>query len=399
MKAKATSYGLMNFSLYGEPANLPATLAQGALPPAAQGLQLVGLGSAGCETTRQLVAQELRESRNLSAAYIDNAQAGLKPLSVMLPSGETVEVGKRESLLIGAPGDRRDRAKDYPLLAKRVQTTLGRTPVFEDSHYSLSGNGGGALPPISALDIDLNIAALMTFLRERLRWLMNLEMAGDMPDLQKQVAKRAYLQDAASRTTTIAIVFGTAGSMGNASAQLMPYLIRTVLNEMRLTNYQLIGFGMGWQAFRGLTTNVEMNFHALMHALEHLFRHGQQRDYINGLSIDMSVPPFDQFFLLDDPTLPLDPKTGAVMESALQRFLWRSAQAIRALLGTNLWAEVMARAVNPDQANALKDDGKLRWVNAINIATLGADKSGVQRLAEQLQKRNLLEGVARRLAA
>ncbi len=399
MKAKTTHYGTSSFNRYGELANLPAALAQGVLPPTAQGLQLVGLGSAGCETARQLVAQELREGRYLNAAYIDNAQAGLKPLSVVLSGGETVEVGKRESLLIGAPGDRRDRAKDYPLLAMRVHRTLGRTPVFEDSHYSLSGNGGGALPPISALDIDLNIAALMTFLRERLRWLMNLEVSGDMPDLQKQVAKRAYLQDAAGRVTTIAIVFGAAGSMGNASAQLVPYLIRSVLNELRLTNYQLIGFGLGWHAFRGLTANVEMNFHALMHSLEHLFRHGQRRDYINGLSIDMSVPPFDQFFLLDDPTLPLDPKTGAVTESALHRFLWRSAQGIRALLGTNLWAEVMARAVNPDQVGALKDDGKLRWINAINIATLGADKAGVQRLAEQMHKRNLLEGVARRLAA
>ena len=93
--------------------------------------------------------------------------------------------------------------------------------------------------------------------------------------------------------------------MGNAGHYLLPHVLRHVLEELGIGNYELWGVLLGPKVFSGLTADTQFNSQALLHALEHQARFGQRREYINGLRIDRDVPAYDRVFLLDDPMAPL----------------------------------------------------------------------------------------------
>ena len=370
--------------------------AQVELPPPVQGMQIAGLGTAGCKVAQLAERDMLAHGERPSVLHFDYPVPTMPPLPMKRPNGEVIDVPAEPFCRIGDVGDRRDRAKQYPLLARRYAKLLRGTPVFEDRKLALSGEGGGAIGAVSALDLDLNIESILAFIAEHHRWMLGVPAThARASDLERIAQVSLQREQTLNRPWVEVFVFGMTGATGNALSQLLPYLVRLVLKDMGLLNVQLWGIALGPQAFKGLTPFVMHNSRALLHSLDHMARHGQRREYINGLRVDMDLPPFDQLFIIDDPTLATDDK-NRVTEAALDGFYRRAARTVRLLLTTNAWDVVSARTINAREREA--DGDRLRWMNVLNAATAAMDRPMIVDQAIQARQARLLETLAARLA-
>ena len=371
-----------------------------ALVPAVQGLQVFGCGTAGVRTAQQ-VQRELMEKagQRLSVAYFDYPVPAANSIPVRSAPGKVEEIPAEPFCPVGEPKERRDQAKKHTLLRDRYSQLmlLRGIAVFEDRKLGMSGEGGAAIPSITALDIDLNIMRIYAFMQEQLRWLNGTSnLPGSLSDLAKIVEVIAQQEQRAHRQWIIVLVGGGTGATGNALLQLQPYLVRRILREMGISKYQIWGVVLGPNAFKGLTPFVQTNYQALMYSLDYMANHGLRHEFINGISIDMDQPPFDQVFLMDDNTLETN-EAGRVTDAALDQFFTRAGRAIGVLLGSNAWDTVAARAVNPD--GMVIDDGKLRWLNTLSVATAGVNKPALIERAIHLKQAQLLQLMAKRLSA
>jgi hypothetical protein len=368
------------------------------LPPATLGYHLFSFGTTACRVGQRIVRDVLeRTHERIAASYGDYPIPSINPINARLANGETVDVPGEPFCPIGEPGERRDRANQYALLRPRYEELLRDIPVWADRKLGVSGEGGGAIPAVAAIDIDLNIQRINAFIAEQLRWLQREQArAGGVSDFGHIVEAMAQQDERARRQWIIPVIFGGSGATGNACGQLMPYLIRLVLREMNISNCQLWGIALGPTAFKGLTPHVMNNYQSLLRSLDHMARRGLRREFINGLTLDMAQPPYDQLVLIDDATLPTD-GLGRVTEAGMDEFVDRVARIVRVMLTSDVWDRVASHTVNPDFL--LPDDGKLRWITLINAATCAVNKSALIQQATAFKQAQLLKNLAKRLAA
>lgn len=370
------------------------------LPPALTGSQIFAEGTAGCLVTQRAVRETLeRDGERLSAAYLDYPVPQIAPLKATLADGEILDIPATPFCPVGEAGERRDRANQHPLLRARYSSSnlLRGTPVYEDRKLALSGEGGGALPPVTALDIDLNIARIQTFLAEQMRWMHGIETGNaGQSDFMNLLEARERRDQRDNRQWRVISVFGGAGATGNSLSQLAPYLIRRQLHDMGIAACQLWGVALGPFAFKGLTPYVLTNFRALMRSLDFMARYGQTREYINGLTIDMKLPPYDHVFVIDDPTLETG-VDGRVTEAALDDFYNRAARTLRLLLMSNAWETVRARVVNSHEDY---DDGDApRFITVLNLASAHVNRPVLSGWGAARRQGRLLRELSSRLAA
>ncbi len=370
-----------------------------ALPPPTPGVHLIGLGTAGARVAQLTQRYWLERTRQgLATAYLDYPIPGISPIQVRFRSDKNEELRAEPFCAVGEPTDRRDRARQFELLRRRYSRDciLRGIAVYEDRKLGMSGEGGGAIPSVTALDIDLNIVRLYAFLQEQLRWLYGGHESESMSDLGGLIVDMAHQEQRKSRMWNIVLVGGGSGATGNALLQIMPWLVRRILREMGIANYRLSGVVLGPQAFKGLTPFIVTNYRALLYSLDHMAHHGLHREFINGMKIDMDLPPYDHVFLVDDNQLPGD-ASGRTTEVGLDDFYNRSARAIGVMLSSNAWETVLARAVNADAPAGAVDDGRLRWLTTMSVATAGVNKPALLERAMRLKQAKLLTSLADRL--
>ncbi len=391
----AESWDLQFFSDAAVPASKPA---RNEMPAPLTGVQVIGAGTFGSRVAYELARQvREHEGQHMAAMYLDYPIPAMSELQVRTEPGKTELLPAEPFYPMGLTGDRRDRAKVHPLTRERYdQSNLFRgIAVYDDRKLGVSGEGGGAIPSVAALDIDLHITRLRAFLREHLRWMLGAPVNGQGRDWDAVAGDAAARQQRGNQRWIIPVIAGGSGATGNALEQILPYLVRQTLREMEITNYQLWGVVLGPHAFRGLTPFVFTNYRALLYSLDHMAHHGLRRAFIDGMPLDIGEPPCDHLFLIDDNTLATDER-GRVTEAALDDFARRSARAARALLRSNAWDVVAARAVNAD--DAAPDDGRLRWMTTLSVATAAVDRPALAALATASYQTRLLQALAQRLS-
>ncbi|MFP4441055.1 MAG: hypothetical protein ACLFVO_27785 [Chloroflexaceae bacterium] len=361
-------------------------------PPRDQDVLLIGAGNSGETVTLRCQALGYRDGRLLPAIGINNDRLAPRAVTVCQDNGTPVSLALTDRLVLDGENPR-DQLTAYPLLEERYGIVLRGIPVFET--YPRAGAGGHGHPVIAALDIDLHITEVLALLRRAIRGLRDLPP--DVPGqsaVQRLIARYQQRQDAAPEKH-IVVIGGACGAMGNATHHLLPYLIRTVLAEHGITRYQLWGVVLGPQAFTGLTPFVRHNYRAVLEALEHMSRAGQQRTYLNDLTIRMQRPPYDRVFLLDDPTLPGE--YAGVTEAELDHFLDRAAVSLSLLLRGTVWQTIASHIANDD--GVPREDGRLRYLNTIQGVLIGADRAHLTEVLTRRVARTLLDQFCRRFAA
>lgn len=355
-------------------------------------LLLVGVGNSGESLALRIGALALADGRRLAICGLNNDGLAPRPLLARRPDGAEIPLDLGERLLLGGDNPR-DRLRDFPLLERRYAALLRGIPVFET--FPRAGYGGHGHPVVSALDIDLNIGAVLAFLARQIRRVRGQEDSGGRSDWERLLADVQRRQAARSRRLRVVLIGGGCGSMGNAGHQLVPYLLRHLLAEAGLSDYELWGVVLGPQAFQGLTPFTRHNYRALLHGLDRLTRDGQRRAYRNDLEIAMQAPPYDRAFLLDDPTLGGD--GGRVAEADLERFLDRAALSLYLTLARGtVWPTIASHLANEDPASA---DGRLRYLHSVRAAVADVDRARlVADLADQIE-RATLAALVDRLAA
>lgn len=370
-------------------------------PPARRGVFVIAIGNSAEEVALRMRALAWRDGYDVPMLYLNNDLHAPNPITLRLRDGENAQLTAEDRFVIGGEGNARDQIKEYPLLEDRYlkQGLLRGISVFET--YPHSGRGGHSLPIISAMDLDLNIAPVYAFLRKGLAWLREGSTSDDLrsrSDIERLILQRTQMQRVAAEMWNIVIVGGGAGSCGNMGHQLLPYLVREILRELGIGNYELTGVVLGPHAFTGLTPNVLFNYHALMQSLDHLAQYGQQRRYINGLTIDTQTPPYTQVILLDDPLLPREGPT--VTERELNAFFARAALDLHLWLNTGAAEVIASRTANPraDRADGtLNADERVRMFATVNAAVAGADKDGLVEIVALKKQTQLLEALLARL--
>jgi hypothetical protein len=358
----------------------------------------LGFGTSGCAVVQNAAAYAARANRGLATGYFDYAQPPMTALETRAVSGN-IRIDPAPFCAIGDIGQRRDRIKAYPLLRERYDRLLRGTPVAEDRRLQLAGEGGGAIGPVTALDVDLKHEAIRAALNDMLRPLRGLAPAGapSGSDFHTIAASELRQKQAASRASRIVCVFGATGATGNALSQLLPYFIRDWLREHGMMQTRLIGLAMGPHAYKNLTPYVMHNYRALMLSLEHMHKHGQRRDYV-GYQVDIALPPYDDVLLFDDATLETDER-GRVTEAALGGFHDRAARLLHLLLSSNVLERNGARDVNLHQRrDASATSGPLRWLTNVNLACATVDRQTMIEQATLSLGAALLRNVAARLA-
>lgn len=369
-------------------------------PPKRRGAFVIAAGNSGEQVALRTQALAWRDGYDLPVLFMNNDLKSPNPIPLRFREGEKIQVSAEERLVIGGEGNTRDQIRDYPLLVERYEKRglLRNIPVYQT--FNRGGRGGHAMPVITAMDIDLNIEAVMNFLRQGLAWQRDgsTTTRGETrarSDLEQILKERARKQQLAAEVWTIILIGGASGSCGNACLQLLPYLIRHLQEDLQIRNYELWAVLLGPKAFTGLTGETLYNFHALMQALDWMSRYGQQRKYINDLFINSAAPPFERIFLLDDPMLPRE--KNAVTEAEQQAFFQRAAISLHLLLNTHAWDELAGVEANrPLQAKS--NDSRLRLYNTINGALAGVDREGLIELAALAKQEALLNGVIGQMA-
>lgn len=353
-------------------------------------LLVIGAGNSGEATALRLEALAWADGLSLTTCGINNDGLAPRPIVVRGPDGHIHTVELMERLLLGG-GNPRDQLRDYPLLAQRYTWLLRGIPVMES--YPRAGYGGHGFPAISSLDLDLDIDAVLAFLQRNLRRLRDDEQAGQS-DWERLMAARRRNEAARRRRLRIVLIGGIGGSMGNAAHHQLPYLIRHLLREAGVSDYELWGIALGPQAFSGLTPFVRYNGRALLLALDYLARHGQRRTYINGLEIDIQAPPYDKLFSLDDPTIAAE--AGRVSEVDLEAFLDRSAVALYLLLARGtIWPTIASHLANNDGTDA---DGRMRYLHTVRAAVADIDRTTLRSALAARLEYSALDRLTRRLA-
>jgi hypothetical protein len=158
----------------------------------------------------------------------------------------------------------------------------------------------------------------------------------------------------------------------------------------------LTGVVLGPRAFTGLTPNVTYNYHALIQALAFLAQHGQQRRYINGLTIDTETPPYNQVILFDDP---LSPREGtAVTERELNAFIARAALSLHLWLNTQAAQVIASHTANPRAENVDgHTDNRVRMFGTLNAAIAGVDKDGLIEIVALKKQAQVMQSLLARL--
>jgi len=381
-----------NLARYSAPSQpTPAPTLAG--PPPLPDLVLLGGGNSGEAVVLRAQALAALDGQGITAGGINNDGLGPRAITVARAGEPSLTLALTERLLL-AGANPRDRLADYPLLDQRYVRLLRGIPVLET--YPRAGHGGHGHPVISALDIDLNVGALLRFCRGLLRQLNSDEsQPGEQSDLRRLLAERHRRAAAQRRLLRIAVVGGGCGSMGNAAHHLLPYLLRHLLAELGVVEYELWGFVLGPQAFSGLTPFVAHNYRALLRSLDHMARHGQRRAYIDGLQIVSAAPPYDRLFLLDEPNLPV--ASAQVSEPELEAFFDQAALTIYHLLACGtVWPTIASHMANPADAVA---DGRLRFLHTARVAVANLDRSRLHDVLSAQIAADLLEHVANGIAA
>ncbi|MGH2544661.1 MAG: hypothetical protein ACRDIB_17855, partial [Ardenticatenaceae bacterium] len=330
-----------------------------ARPEQRRKILVLAFGNSAIQASTNWQALSWQDGFDLAMVGLNNDVHGPRCPVVRLPSGERVTVTPGLLKVINVP-DRRDAIRQHPLLERRYARLLANIPVWET--YNMGGRGGHSIPQLSAMDIDLEIAAVTEHLRMGIHMLTGgYILPPEAGDLAQAMLEQAMAQQAEEERYLIVVLVGGSGSMGNASAQLLAYPLRYLLAEAGITNYELWGVILGPNAFRGLTQDTEHNYLALLHSLETLARTGLTRQYINGLEVAMRTPPYDQVLLLDEPNMPL--KGGRVTEAGLEAFLERAALSLHVTFGTGAYAAAAARLANPLDGVASLRDRKHRWLH------------------------------------
>ncbi len=365
------------------------------LPPPLPGLLLVGLGTSGCGVVQTCVRDAARRGIGMRAVYIDYPQPPMRDIPLQRTEGAAC-VPAEPFCSVGDVGDRRDRARQFPLLAERYRTVLRGTPVWEDRRLQVAGEGGGAIGGVTALDVDLSYERIRAFLNTQLQPLVGI--AGDEgagSDFVRIAGGEARRERAARRATQIVFVFGASGATGNALSQLTPYFVRDLLREREFTRARLIGLALGPQAYKGFTPYTAWNYHALLRSLEHMTRHGQHREYI-GHRIDVDAPPYDELLLFDDATLKTDER-GRATEDALTGFHARAARLLRVLLSSDVLERVGAHDINHHGRRS--GDGRtnaMRWLKTVNISSALVERDVLHAHASLEVQARLLAALAER---
>jgi len=361
-------------------------------PPTKKGLLLLAAGGSGARVALEMQRLALLDGYSLDAAYIDNDVLAPQPLTLRTPAGEQMEVAAEKRLVLAPEGNTRDILKNYPLLVRRYidKALLYGISAFES--YNQGRRGGGGHPIFTAIDIDLAIEELSGFLYQSLAALRgDNEQVPAISDLDAIVKKQQRRKQASAVQPTIVLLAGGAGSSGNAGAQLYPYLVRRVLQELGIGQYELWGVILGPRAFTGLTPRTELNYTQLLHALNYMMQRGQRRSYINGITIDTATPCFDRIWLCDNPLLPANGKK--VSDSELSGFFERTARGLHLLLNTGAWDLVASQLVND------APDRKVRAYGTLNGVMAGADTAALRELTALAKQERLLGHLVQRLAA
>jgi|GEM_PF-1518865 len=367
--------------------------------PARRGVFLIAIGNSAEEVALRMRALAWRDGYDLPILFLNNDLHAPNFVAVRLPNGQIVQLTADERFVIGGEGNARDQIKEYPLLVERYlgQALLRGVSVFET--FPRGGHGGHSLPIISAMDLDLHCAPIYAFLRKGLTWLRagNVsDSVGAQSDIERLILQRTQLQRAAAESWNIVIIGGGSGSCGNAGHQLIPYQVRDILRELGIGNYELTGVVLGPRAFTGLTPNVTYNYHALIQALAFLAQHGQQRRYINGLTIDTETPPYNQVILFDDP---LSPREGtAVTERELNAFIARAALSLHLWLNTQAAQVIASHTANPRAENVDgHTDNRVRMFGTLNAAIAGVDKDGLIEIVALKKQAQVMQSLLARL--
>jgi hypothetical protein len=318
---------------------------------------------------------------------------GLEPrvLSIRDTGGQLIEITLSDRLLLGGDNPR-EQLRDSALLERRYAQLLRGIPVLET--YPRAGAGGHGHPVISALDIDLQIQAVLGFLRRALRRIEGDDTLAARSDWERAALQARHAQERNSQRLRIIVVGGGSGSMGNAGHHLLPYLMRHVLDERGIRNYEIWGFVLGPHAFHGLTPFVQHNYRALIESLDYMARHGQRRAYAPGLVIDRQTPPYDRVFLLDDPRLPQ--QATRVSEAELETFFDHCALSsyLLAMRGT-VWQTIASHTANDDG----QEYSTLRYFNTVRASLARIDTEALHTALAARIAAGALHTLAERLHA
>ena len=311
-----------------------------AAPPLTAPLQsdtlLGGLGTFGTLTAFRTAGLCVAHGALPPLFSVDNA-AGL-PSALPLPDGRHLEFPlTAQAHLYLQSVDRRTQLGEYPLLTARYAPLLRGLSVA--GTYRQGGFGGGAVPLMSLIDVDLHIAALRSHLRRALQ-----AAARPVTPTAGVLGALADRDNQTRRPLFVLLVAGISGSCGAALAQVQGYLIRQEAARLGLPRPTVWLLLAGPQAFQGLTPRTLVNCGATLEGLQHLARHGIDRAGIDGQVIREAAPPYDYVWLLDDPQLPGD--GNRVTDAELEQFSWRVAAAARLLLQPSIRAAYLDHVAN-----------------------------------------------------
>lgn len=371
--------------------------ARRSLPAPNPGALLIGLGTSGCGVVQRCVRDAARYGIGLRAAYIDYPQPPMRALPVDMDDESPLVAGE-PFCAVGEVGDRRDRARRFSLLDERYKAVLRGTPVWEDRRLQISGEGGGAIGGVTALDVDLGHERIRAFLNTQLQPLLGIEGGEDAgSDFLRIAGGDVRREQAVRRSTQIVFVFGASGATGNALSQLVPYFVRDLLRERDFTRVRLIGMALGPLAYRGFTPFTAWNYRASLASLEHMTRGGQHRQYL-GRRIDIDAPPYDDLLLFDDGALKTDER-GRATEESLSGFHARAARLLRVLLSSDVLERVGADDINHHQRRGGEAAAAgMRWLKAVDIASAAADRDLLRQHATFELQARLLFAMAERMA-
>lgn len=361
-------------------------------PPLDPDTVLIGAGNSGEALVLRCQAIGYSDGVFWSAAGLNNDRLPPRPITVRRADGTTTSLALGERLVMDGDNPR-ERMLDYPLLVDRYRPLLRGVPVFET--FPRAGAGGHGYPVIAALDLDLHIDAVLHLLRRTLAVTRDEPaQAAGQSAVQRVIAQSLRRQET-TRERRIVVVGGLTGAMGNAAHHLVPYLVRQLMAEQGVSNYEIWGVLLGPRAFTGLTPFVRHNARALLEAIEHLSRHGQQRAYINDLVIRSQQPPYDRVFILDDPALPRAGTTTT--EAELEQFLDRTALSLALVLRRSIWQPIASHLAN--QPCTAHDDGRLRYLHTVQSALIGADRGRLEAALTSALAARALDAMLDRFAA
>lgn len=337
------------------------------LPPSVNVL-VIGIGNSGEECALRLRAVLLSAGTSVHAVGINNDSLAPRPQTVRSLDGTLTRVELDERLVFDEDNPR-SRLRDYPQLEQHYAQLLRNIPVFET--YPRPGRGGHGYSVLADLDINLNSDSMLAFLNYTLRWLdEKLLGSAHQSDVQSLIAVQ---QRESARPKLVLICGGGTGAMGNAGHQIVPYLVRYIVENLGWPACELWGVILGPRAFSGLTPFVDHNYRALLLAIDALSRRGIRRRLANDLELNMPVPPYDRVFLQDDPRLPA--MGTQTTETELGAFLDQTALNLSLLLRGTVWDTIAAHTANPDQrALRRKYTPEPRYLHTVQGVLMGIDR-------------------------